>query len=99
MSHAVEVKNVTFTYPNGFTALRGLDFTIENGNGKFTLDKQYNFSCQCESGKIYLDDENIGDSYAGVYPEMITEEGAEVVLPNAVKGKITSGDLVIDTAE
>ena len=93
----VNVKKGNFTF--GSSDVNNLDFTIENGNGKFTLDKQYNFSCQCESGKIYLDDENIGDSYAGVYPEMITEEGAEVVLPNAVKGKITSGDLVIDTAE
>ncbi len=96
-SLAVSAKKGNFTFNS--SDVKSLDFTIENGNGKFTLNKQYNFSCQCESGKIYLDDENIGDSYAGVYPEAAAEEGAEIVLPNAVKGKITSGDLVIDTAE
>lgn len=93
----VNAKKGNFTFNS--SDVNSLDFVIENGNGKFTLSKQYNLSCHCESGKIYLDDENIGDSYAGVYPEAAAEDGAEIVLPNAVKGKITSGDLVIDTAE
>ena len=93
----VSAKKGNFTF--SASDVKSLDFTVENGNGKFTLSGQYNFSCQCESGKIYLDDENIGDSYAGVYPEAAAEEGAEIVLPNAVKGKVTSGDLVIYTAE
>ncbi|MBR4881587.1 MAG: DUF4097 family beta strand repeat protein [Clostridia bacterium] len=79
--------------------VKSLDFVIENGNGKFILNKQYNFSCQCTSGKIYLDDENIGESYAGVYPETVIQEENGVVIPILVKGKITAGDLVIDTAE
>ena len=87
--------NFTFNASN----VGGLDFVVENGNSKFTLNKQYNFSCQCESGKIYLDDENIGESYAGVYPEAVSGEGEEGVVPVAIKGKITSGDLVVDTAE
>ncbi len=94
----VNIKKGNFTFNT--STVSNLDFVIENGNGKFALNKQYNLSCQCESGKIYLDDENIGDSYAGVYPEAVTpEEGAELELPDMVKGKITSGDLIIDIAE
>ncbi len=93
----VSAKKGNFTFNT--SSVGGLDFVVENGNSKFTLNKQYNLSCQCESGKIYLDDENIGESYAGVYPESAAAEGAEIVVPRAIKGKITSGDLVVDTAE
>ncbi len=93
----VSARKGNFTFNS--SDVKSLDFTIENGNGKFVLNKQYNLSCQCESGKIYLDDENVDESYAGVYPEVTNQEGAEVIIPNAVKGKVTSGDLVIDTAE
>ena len=85
------------------SSVGSLDFDIKNGNGKFILSKQYNFSCQCESGKIYLDDENIGESYAGVYPAEAAQENEdkneELELPAAIKGKVSAGDLVIDTAE
>ena len=94
---AVDVKKGNFTF-NASNA-GSVDFTVENGNGKFALSGQYNFSCQCESGKIYLDDENVGDSYVGAYPEYEQQEGEEILVPDSVKGKITSGDLVIDTAE
>ncbi len=91
----IDVKKGNFTFNKSYAS--SVEFEIENGNGKFTTDKQYNFSAECESGKIYLDDENVGDSYLGVYPEKSAAEGEEVVVPDTVNGKITSGDLVIDT--
>ncbi len=94
---AVNVKKGNFTFNS--SDVKSLDFIVENGNGKFILNKQYNMSCRCESGKIYLDDESVDESYAGVYPEVTTQEGTEIVLPNPIKGKVSAGDLVIDTAE
>lgn len=93
----VNVKKGNFTFSN--SSVSPLDFVIENGNGKFTLDRQYNLSCQCESGKIYLDDANVGESYQGVYPEAAVQDTENLEPPNMSRGKITSGDLVIYTAE
>lgn len=91
-----------FTYVD--SSASSIDFVIENGNGKFTADRQYNFSCECESGKVYLDDENVGNSFDSAYPEIdkteLSENGEdEIVVPDTVRGKIISGDLVIDTAQ
>ncbi len=92
----VEKGNFTFNRSNAFS----IDLNINNGNGKFIADRQFNYTCSCESGNIYLDDENIGDTAPGVYPETKAEESQEeVIVPCIVNGKITSGDLVIDTAE
>ena len=93
----VNVKNANFTFNS--SSVKSLDFVVENGYGKFTLSKQYNISCQCESGKIFLDNENVGDSYVGPYPQKETVEGEEVVVPDQIRGKIISGDLEINTAE
>lgn len=60
----IEYKNVSFTYPNGFTAVTGVDFTIEqgqniaiigqNGAGKTTMVKMMNGLLKPTSGTIYV---------------------------------------------
>ncbi|MDD3517330.1 MAG: ABC transporter ATP-binding protein, partial [Chromatiales bacterium] len=32
MIHALSIRNLTKTYPNGFTALRGIDLDVEPGD-------------------------------------------------------------------
>ncbi len=93
----VNVKKGNFTFNSA--SVSPLNFKIENGHGKFTLNKQYNLSCKCESGKIYLNDENVGESYQGVYPESAVQTDAVVEPPNMASGEIISGDLYIDIAE
>lgn len=92
----VEKGNFTFDRSNAFS----IDLNVNNGNGKFIADRQFNYTCTCESGNIYLDDENVGDTEPGVYPETKSEENPdEVIVPCTVNGKIISGDLMIDTIE
>lgn len=92
----VEKGNFTFNRSNAFS----IDLIVNNGNGKFITDRQFNYTCVCEAGNIFLDEENAGDTAPGVYPEIKVEEGQEeVIVPCMVNGKITSGDLVIDTVE
>lgn len=83
--------NFTYNQSNA----NSVDFDITKGNAKITVNRQYNYTLQCESGKIFINDENVGDSYDGVYPEGNQEQSEE--LPKVVKGKVTSGDLTVDT--
>ncbi|MCD6443942.1 ATP-binding cassette domain-containing protein [Candidatus Bathyarchaeota archaeon] len=61
----IEVKDVYYTYPNGFTALRGVNLTIhkgecvaimgENGAGKTTLVKHFNGLLKPTRGTVVVD--------------------------------------------
>lgn len=61
----IEVKDLYYTYPNGFTALRGVSLTIgegeciaimgENGAGKTTLVKHFNGLLKPTRGVILVD--------------------------------------------
>lgn len=64
----VEVKNVSFTYPNGFVAVDGISFKVEkgeniaivgqNGAGKTTTVKMLNGLTKPTSGDILVDGKN-----------------------------------------
>jgi energy-coupling factor transport system ATP-binding protein len=61
----IEVKHVTYTYPNGYTALRNVSLTIqegdfiaimgENGAGKTTLIKHFNGLLKPAKGHVTVD--------------------------------------------
>ena len=65
MNNMLEVKNVTYTYPDGTEALSNVDFTVEkgkmvsllgpNGAGKSTLFLHFNGILKPSSGKIFID--------------------------------------------
>lgn len=67
----VEVKNVSFTYPNGFVAVDGVSFNLEkgeniaivgqNGAGKTTTVKMLNGLTKPASGDIIVDGKNTRD--------------------------------------
>lgn len=80
---------------------KSLEFEVENGHADFKTTKQYNYTIDCEHGKIYIDNENVGESFAGVYPEtkQSGDKAQEVTLPDSVRGKITSGDMSLKEAE
>ncbi len=71
MAAAVEVKNVSFTYPNGFEALKNIDFTIEkneflaiigqNGAGKSTLLKTITGLLKPTAGEIIINGHSTKD--------------------------------------
>jgi len=64
----IEVKDVSFTYPNGVEALRGVSLTIrdgdfvaimgQNGAGKTTLVKHFNGLLKPTKGKVLVDGVN-----------------------------------------
>jgi len=94
----VKVKSGDFNYTN--SGASHLDFKVEKGNANFQISKQYNFFCKCNvAGSVIVDTENVGDSYEGVYPKLEPAEGAEIDLPDTVKGELVSGDLFIKYAE
>ena len=65
MNNMLEVKNVTYTYPDGTEALSNVDFAVEkgkmvsllgpNGAGKSTLFLHFNGILKPSSGKIFID--------------------------------------------
>lgn len=67
----MEIKNVTFTYANGFEAIRGLDISIdkgekvaiigENGAGKSTTAKLINGLLRPTTGDVIIDGANTKD--------------------------------------
>ena len=69
---AISVKNISYTYPNGFTALRDIDFTIhkqefvaiigQNGAGKSTLLKNIVGLYRPTQGDIIVDGMNTKDA-------------------------------------
>jgi energy-coupling factor transport system ATP-binding protein len=69
---AIEVKNVSFTYPGSVQALKDASLTIykgdfvaimgENGAGKTTLVKHFNGLLRPNTGKILVDGEDISSS-------------------------------------
>ncbi len=95
--------NVTFTgvdssFKYNMSNAKKVDFNIENGSSEFVIEEQYNFSVGCESGNVYIDNEKIGDSYVGIYPENTESSDEELTeVPVLVSGKVTSGDFMIVT--
>ena len=69
MSHAIEVRNLTYTYPDGTPALSGLSFAAEagtvtgilgaNGAGKSTLFLNLNGVLTPQGGQVLLDGEPV----------------------------------------
>lgn len=67
----MEIKNVTFTYENGFEAIKGLDISIdrgekvaiigENGAGKSTTAKMINGLLRPTTGDVIIDGMNTKD--------------------------------------
>ena len=94
----VTVTGVDSSFKYNMSNVKKVDFNLENGSSEFAVAEQYNFSVGCESGNVYINNEKIGDSYVGIYPEnteTADEELAEV--PVLVSGKVTSGDFMIVT--
>lgn len=64
----IEVRDVTYTYPNGHTALRSVSLTIregdfvtimgENGAGKTTLIKHFNGLLKPTKGHVFVDSQD-----------------------------------------
>ena len=69
MSHAIEVRDLTYTYPDGTPALSGLSFSAEagtvtgilgaNGAGKSTLFLNLNGVLTPQGGRVLLDGEPV----------------------------------------
>lgn len=67
--NGIQIKNVTFTYPNGYTAVEGVSLTIskgesvaivgQNGAGKTTMVKLLNALLRTSSGSVIVDDIDI----------------------------------------
>ena len=65
----IEFKNVTKTYPNGFTALKNINLTIKDGEfvciiglsgaGKSTLIRTINKMHPISEGELYVDNKDI----------------------------------------
>ncbi|GAB4470321.1 MAG: ABC transporter ATP-binding protein [Anaerolineae bacterium] len=81
MHHTIEVEGVSFSYPNGYEALRDITFSIgpnekvaligPNGAGKSTLMLHLNGLLRCQHGTIRvgglpISDENLGQIRAWV---------------------------------
>lgn len=66
---SIELKNVTFVYPNGFSAVENVNISIEkgekvaiigqNGAGKTTTVKMMNGLLRPKSGSVFVDEEDI----------------------------------------
>lgn len=71
MSNAVELKNVTYSYPNGFKAVENINITIEkgekvaiigqNGAGKTTTVKMMNGLLRPQEGKVIINGVDTAD--------------------------------------
>lgn len=69
MANIMEIKNLSFTYPDGTLALRDINLSVKrgeflgilggNGCGKTTLLKILNGLLKASEGEVYLDGENI----------------------------------------
>lgn len=63
----IEIANGDIIYENAMVSETEADVT-ENGNISCVIDTQYSFTLETKIGMIFLEGENIGKSYGGVYP-------------------------------
>lgn len=74
-NYVIETKELTHTYPNGFTALNGISIKIkeneivsivgQNGSGKTTLVRHFNGLLRPTTGKYYLSGEETDQKTVG----------------------------------